>query len=125
MYTLTVETSFDAAHYLRGYQGKCANLHGHTWKIQVELQGIALSKIGILVDFKEVKSIVNNLIDSEFDHQNLNEHPSFQNANPTAENLSKYIFEELQSAFEIQAVPAELTSVTVFESDHCGATYNE
>lgn len=94
MYELTVKSHFDAAHVLRGYQGECSLLHGHTWDIEVTVAGDELDGIGIVYDFKRLKSDVEEVLRS-YDHSYLNEVEPFEELNPTAENLARVIFDEL------------------------------
>ena len=93
MYRLRIESHFDAAHKLLGYEGKCAELHGHTWKIEVFVVGAELNDVGMLVDFgileEKLRTIVRRL-----DHKLLNKITEI--GNPTCENLSKYVFQTLQ-----------------------------
>lgn len=113
-----VEDSFDAAHALRGYQGPCENLHGHTWKVQVFLQGDKLNKIGILVDFRDIKKALKEVV-SRFDHCNLNDLPEFKVENASSENIARIIFENLRTYEPIGL----LTKVTVWESPTSCASY--
>ena len=94
MYTLTVESHFDAAHALRGYKGKCEKLHGHTWKVRVFFSGEKLGKLGMLEDFKFLKRSLRECLD-ELDHGNLNELPAFSGVNPTSENVAAFIWKKL------------------------------
>jgi 6-pyruvoyltetrahydropterin/6-carboxytetrahydropterin synthase len=93
MHRLRVETHFDAAHRLIGYKGKCAQLHGHTWKVEVFLIGEELNDIGILVDFNILEERIRKII-GRLDHKLLNEIREI--GNPTCENISKYIFQSLK-----------------------------
>jgi len=111
-----VEGSFDAAHALRGYDGPCENLHGHSWKVQVFLKGEKLNRLGIMTDFKEIKAKLKEAL-ADFDHANLNELPIFKEKNPSCENLTRIIFERLKK--EISA----LSKTTVWESDKTCASY--
>src|SRR4029079_13876216 len=87
MYEVMIEEEFSAAHALRGYKGKCENLHGHNYKVQVYVRGAQLDHIGMLVDFTQLKAVTRDLIRS-LDHQHLNELKPFDNEiNPSAENL--------------------------------------
>jgi 6-pyruvoyltetrahydropterin/6-carboxytetrahydropterin synthase len=93
--TLYTETVIDSCHNLRDYEGKCRNLHGHSWKISVWIQGTDEQKdeVGILFDFSNVAKIK-----EEFDHKYLNEDiEAFRTINPTAENISFYILDSLLS----------------------------
>ena len=118
MFELTVEDSFDAAHALRGYDGPCENLHGHTWKVRVFLQGDQLNEIGLLEDFKNIKKHLKIILD-EFDHTNLNDLALFQKINPSSENLAKIIFDKLKADL------SGISKVTVFESPTTSASYSD
>jgi 6-pyruvoyltetrahydropterin/6-carboxytetrahydropterin synthase len=116
MFEIRVTTKFGAAHNLRNYGGKCENLHGHTWRVDVALRGASLNEIGLMRDFKDVKNALKEVL-SRFDHSYLNELSPFDKINPTAENLSKHIFDELVKVFP------ELFEVCVWESEDARATY--
>jgi 6-pyruvoyltetrahydropterin/6-carboxytetrahydropterin synthase len=95
MYEVMIETEFSSAHQLRGYQGKCENLHGHNWKIEVFVRGPRLNDIGLLVDFKELKTATKKVMD-QLDHKNLNELIPFnEKFNPSSENIARYILDEV------------------------------
>lgn len=105
---------FAAAHRLPQYEGKCNNLHGHEWKVDIALSGdikygpSAGSEVGMVMDFGRLKDIVNEIIIDNFDHHYLNDVIAFT---PTAENLAGFIFDELKE-FLVQ-----LEFVRVWESD--------
>ena len=120
MYQLTVESHFDAAHALRGYQGKCENLHGHRFKVMVKIRAGQLDGIGLVYDFTQIKAELNLVLD-RLDHTNLNETPPFTELNPSSENLAATIFQELASRFA--GVPVVLSAVEVWESPECSAEY--
>lgn len=120
MYNLTIETEFAAAHRIKEAGGKCENLHGHTWKVQVTLQGKKLDERGILIDFREVKEIVKKSLD-KLDHQYLNE--VLKNIEPTTENIAKYLFEKLEKELNLERV--KLSKVKVGESDKTWVSYSE
>jgi len=111
-----VEDSFDAAHALRGYEGPCENLHGHTFKVQVFLRGKGLNKLGLLEDFKTVKKELRSVLDN-FDHKFLNEVKPFTSQNPTSENLAKDIFLRLRRKIK------KISRVTVWESETTNASF--
>lgn len=95
MYEVMIETEFSSAHALRGYQGKCENLHGHNWKIQVFVRGSRLNEIGLLIDFKELKAATKKVMDA-LDHKVLNElNPFDERFNPSSENIARYILTEV------------------------------
>lgn len=124
MYTLKVEGAFEAAHQLPDYPGKCARLHGHNWVVEAVVKGRELDKLGMLVDFKTVKKALNNVLD-RYDHRFLNELVPFNTGvNPTAENLARIIFTELEDNAAFTA-EVQLAAVTVFESPKSSVTYTK
>lgn len=124
MYTLKVEGAFEAAHQLPDYPGKCARLHGHNWVVEAVVKGRELDKLGMLVDFKTVKKALNNVLD-RYDHRFLNELVPFNTGvNPTAENLARIIFTELEDNGAFTA-EVQLAAVTVFESPKSSVTYTK
>lgn len=118
MYELMVESRFDSAHNLRGYNGPCESLHGHTYKVQVSYRGSELGKLGMLVDFKVLKGALRSIIEY-LDHTYLNELPEFSEMNPTAENLARFIYERM-----VQSVDSGVSKVTVWETPTSSATYS-
>lgn len=121
MFKLIVETDFSAAHNLREYKGQCEKLHGHNWKVQVVLKAEKLDKLGMVMDFREAKRIIGEIID-RFDHTYLNELTDFKALNPTTENLSKILYDELKNSLP---TGVKVDGVTTWESDRCGALYFE
>jgi len=119
MYELSIETQFAAAHQLRGYKGKCENLHGHNWRVQVSISSEKLNSIGIVLDFHDFKKITNEII-SVLDHSNLNEVFPFTEINPSSENIAKWIYESAQKRFDDSV---KVNSVTIWESENASATY--
>ena len=118
MYQLTTHASFDSAHFLSGYEGKCRNLHGHRWKLEVTVSSEELVREGqirgMIVDFGELKKDVKNLAD-EFDHCLIIEKGTLKEKTmevlteeefkiiqvdfrPTAENFARYFYERMQKA---------------------------
>lgn len=118
VYRLRVESTFDAAHKLVGYKGKCARLHGHTWKVEVFVVGERLNDKGILLDFSILKEKISKMIE-RFDHKFLNDFKEI--GNPTCENISKYIFENLKD------LPnnVKLEKVRVWEGQKSWCAYYE
>lgn len=124
MYTLKVEGAFEAAHMIHGYPGKCARLHGHNWVVEAVVKGNELDELGMLVDFKIIKKALNETLDL-FDHRYLNElEPFASGVNPTAENLARIIFKELES-HTCFARDSILAAITVFESPKSSVTYTK
>ncbi len=120
MYNLTIETEFAAAHRIKEAGGKCERLHGHTWKVQVTIQGEKLNARGILIDFREVKKIIKKSI-NKLDHQYLNE--VLKNMEPTTENIAKYLFKKLEK--ELNSERVKLSKVKVGESDKTWVSYSQ
>ena len=125
MYEVTVEDTFAAGHYLRNYKGKCENPHGHNYKIRVTLAGAELDKAGLLLDFKDLKEVMKQVID-RLDHQMINEIEPFTFLNPSAENLSKYFFDQANARLRnLTNGRVWVKNVTVFETDTTTARYSE
>ncbi|MEW6102066.1 MAG: 6-carboxytetrahydropterin synthase QueD [Candidatus Omnitrophota bacterium] len=118
MYSIKVEGNFSSAHNLREYKGKCESLHGHNWRIEAVAQKEELDNAGMVIDFKEFKEKLNKILDG-LDHKYLNELSYFKKANPTSENIAKFIFGNLK-----EGIPF-LKSVTVWENNTSSATYEE
>lgn len=122
MYELMIELQFSAAHQLRGYKGKCENLHGHNWRVQVTVSSDKLNDIGIVIDFHELKAISQEVV-SNLDHSFLNEVFPFTEKNPSSENIAKWIYESVKK--KIREKECNLSSVTVWENETASATYFE
>ena len=125
MYELTVEDSFAAGHYLRNYKGKCANPHGHNYKVRLTLRGAELDKAGLLLDFKDLKGLIKDVIE-RLDHQMLNEIAPFIELNPSAENLAKYFYDETNDLLtSLTGGRVALKHVTIWETDTTTAQYSD
>jgi 6-pyruvoyltetrahydropterin/6-carboxytetrahydropterin synthase len=122
MFELMVETTFSAAHQLKGYMGKCERIHGHNWKVQVHVIAEKLNEIDIAIDFHELKRITNEVI-STLDHSILNEIFPFTEKNPSSENIAKWVYDSLRKKMDNEAI--QLSAVTVWESENASATYYE
>lgn len=117
MHLITSESSFDAAHFLTNYEGKCKNIHGHRWRVVVTIKGELTN--GMLVDFGDFKKDIKDLCDY-FDHSFIVEKGSLDKKlfdllnrqfvlrvvefRTTAENFSKYIFEEMSKKYSVKEV---------------------
>ncbi|RKY75640.1 6-carboxytetrahydropterin synthase QueD [candidate division KSB1 bacterium] len=119
MYHIFYETRFAAAHHLQGYNGMCSELHGHTWKVRVEIKADQKDEIGISFDFKKLKSITGKVID-RLDHHYINEVPPFDKKNPTAENLAEYFFHEVGI---LLPKTVAMSKVIVWESESYGVSF--
>jgi 6-pyruvoyltetrahydropterin/6-carboxytetrahydropterin synthase len=120
MYQVSIQTCFSAAHRLRNYNGLCENLHGHNWKVEATVAAETLDCAGMVIDFSILKQKLQQILDV-LDHQYLNEIDPFNDLNPSSENLAAYLFERLTNA--LHDTPAQLVSVSVWESDRAKATY--
>jgi 6-pyruvoyltetrahydropterin/6-carboxytetrahydropterin synthase len=120
MYEIKVITHFAAAHQLRNFKGKCEQLHGHNWKVEVTLRGESLNDEGLLIDFQEVRDLTNDILE-ELDHSFLNELPAFKDKNPTSENIAAHIFKELRNRLNDHHI--RVSKVAAWESESASASY--
>ncbi len=121
MYQVSVEQHFDAAHYLRGYQGKCEALHGHRFGVVAKISAAVVDEVGLAYDFTVLKQHLADIL-SRFDHTCLNDVPPFDNINPSSENIAATIYSELQP--KLVGAPVSLSCVEVWESPTAGVTYS-
>lgn len=121
-FSLKTILDFAAAHTLNGYDGDCARLHGHNWKIEVEIIGSKLNKVGMAIDFKQIKKQAKKVI-VEIEHRYLNDHPHFQNKNPTAANIAQFIYHQIQTKIESGMV--KMYQIIVWENKRNCVTYRE
>lgn len=122
MWKLKVKRDFSSAHQLRNYCGKCENMHGHNFGVEVEVEGDKLDeKVEILMDFKELKKSVDKILDT-LDHQHLNSLEYFKTVNPSSENIAKYIYIQLKPDLPENV---RLAWVSVSENESSTATYYE
>ena len=121
MFEVMIERNFSSAHQLRGYKGKCENLHGHNYKIEIYARGRELDKTGLLVDFVELKAAADDIV-QYLDHRNINELPPFDvELNPSAENLARFILERVAARVGDERV--QVYKVRCFETPTSVATY--
>ena len=122
MFEIQVHTEFSAAHFLKGYSGNCANIHGHNWAVDVYVTCGQLNEIGIGVDFRDVKQAINDIV-KDFDHRYLNELPAFANINPTSENIARHFYRKLANRLNSDVV--KVSKVKISESQNAGVFYWE
>ncbi len=120
MYEVAVEQEFDAAHYLRGYQGKCENVHGHRFRVVARVRAKETDDIGMAYDFTRLRQQLGQVV-GRFDHVCLNDTPPFDKINPSSENIASTIFTELQPI--LKGTGFSLSSIQVWESPHSSVTY--
>ena len=120
MLDIFIKTHFSGGHHLRNYPGNCEKPHGHNWKVKVTVRATELDALGMGIDFKTLKGVVNRVVD-ELDHRDLNDHPAFKDVNPSSEHIAMYIFSELKG--ELTTDRYALHSVTIRETDSSGVIY--
>jgi 6-pyruvoyltetrahydropterin/6-carboxytetrahydropterin synthase len=119
MFEVSVEETFAAGHSLRNYKGKCENVHGHNYRVQVTVEGEELNSIGLLVDFGDVKRAIRAIV-ARLDHQFMNDVPPFNTVNPSAENLARYFYDEISNGLP---PGPQIREVKIWETDITSATY--
>jgi 6-pyruvoyltetrahydropterin/6-carboxytetrahydropterin synthase len=126
MFEVSVEETFAAGHALRGYHGKCENVHGHNYRVRILIAGEALDAAGLLVDFVDLKQILRAIIE-RLDHRFLNDVPPFDELNPSAENMARYFHQEMSRRLDGAARPnpVRVAEVKIWETDTATATYRE
>jgi len=124
MFEVSVDQTFAAGHALRGYKGKCENVHGHNYRVRVTIEGDELNSIGLLVDFVDIKRMLRESIDY-LDHRFVNELPPFDEVNPSAENMAKFFYDRVHAALESESTKAaaRIKEVRIWETDTSVATY--
>ena len=122
MYRISKQLWFCAAHQVRLSETQCEAMHGHNYRVLVHAEARELDRIGYVLDFAELKKAATDLC-GRFDHGNLNEIEPFREGerNPTAEELSRYLCEQLSRRFDDGRV--RICKVEVFETDNNRAEY--
>jgi 6-pyruvoyltetrahydropterin/6-carboxytetrahydropterin synthase len=120
MYEIAVTSHFSGAHRLRYLHGKCEELHGHNWKVEVAVVSNRLGKEGIVIDFGILKQKIEKVL-KPLDHTYLNDLRYFSGIEPSSENIAKYIFNRLKK--ELKGHQGTLKKVTAWESETSSATY--
>ncbi|MFZ5594602.1 MAG: 6-carboxytetrahydropterin synthase QueD [Pseudomonadota bacterium] len=121
-YTLKIVTDFAAAHTLRDYPGACSRMHGHNWKLEVEVCATALDGVGMGVDFKVIRQAARDVAE-RLDHQYLNDIPPFDEINPTAENIASYFYQELSN--KLNSGFLKVSAITLWETERACVRYSE
>lgn len=122
MYELKIITQFAAAHHLRAFKGKCEQLHGHNWKVEVYLRASQPDQTGLVKDFGEIKAVTREVL-QRLDHTYLNDQAYFQQENPSSENIARYLFGELSRLLNDSRT--RISKIAVWESDSACAAYWE
>jgi 6-pyruvoyltetrahydropterin/6-carboxytetrahydropterin synthase len=119
-YEISVQSHFSGAHRLRYLRGKCEELHGHNWKVEVSVISNRVGKDGVVIDFGILKQKVDKVL-KPLDHTYLNELPCFSGTEPSSESIAKYIFDRIKT--ELKGHSVTLKRVTAWESETSSATY--
>lgn len=120
MYELTIELDFEAAHQLRGYEGPCARLHGHNYRLEITVAGERLDQRGLLRDFRELSAACRQVL-APLDHQLLNDIPPFDELNPSSEHLARVMFQQLSEALNDEVL--QVRQVRLWETPTASVTY--
>jgi 6-pyruvoyltetrahydropterin/6-carboxytetrahydropterin synthase len=121
MFLLNVKASYDSAHFLRNYHGKCENLHGHHYVVEAGLAFEDVGEGGMAFDFTDAKRHL-RAIANELDHQNINDLEPFTTLEPSAENQARWIYQELRR--RLDDVGENLAYVRVWETPNQWAQYS-
>ncbi|HKI86660.1 MAG TPA: 6-carboxytetrahydropterin synthase QueD [Thermoanaerobaculia bacterium] len=119
MYTISKDFTFSSAHAIRGHTRGCQNLHGHNYRVRIEVGAQSLDELGMVLDFSDLKAMANEIL-GPFDHHVINEVAPFDQRNTTAELLAEYVFEELERRLPRRV---EVMRVEVWETDGSRATF--
>lgn len=120
MYRVTLKDTFSSAHSLWDDEGKFEDLHGHDFKVEVDLERRDLDEIGVVIDFLDVKRKLKTIL-ARLENTFLNELPEFKGKNTSVENVARWIYDELSKEVNKQGVTVK--RVTVWETEDAGATY--
>ena len=122
MFKLIVKIEFSSAHILNGHPGDCKRMHGHNWTVEAKVEGNKINTIGMVIDFKDIKNSLSEII-SKLDHRFLNDIEPFKEDNPTAENISKYIYKELSKNINTDNI--KVSEIKLWETNNSAVIYSE
>ncbi|MCX5856682.1 MAG: 6-carboxytetrahydropterin synthase QueD [Deltaproteobacteria bacterium] len=120
MYEVTIKKSFSAAHILKEIGGKCEDLHGHNFVVEVTVKGESLNKEDLLIDFRVLKGWTNEILE-QLDHKYLNQIDIFKGMNPSSEQIARYIHDRLTD--NMKSMDLKVSRVTVWESENARVAY--
>lgn len=122
-FTVFKDYTFSAAHAVRGHTRGCENLHGHNYRVRVQVEASHLDALGMVIDFADLKAMVHEVL-SPFDHRVINDIPPFDVRNTTAELVSQFTFEEVERRLrQFDGGRVRLRRVEVWENDSACAIY--
>ncbi|MFW0884101.1 6-carboxytetrahydropterin synthase QueD [Candidatus Acidulodesulfobacterium sp. H_13] len=123
MYELKVTSGFSSAHALKGYNGKCENIHGHNWQVELITVSDTLNDIGLVIDFKLLKKYLNEIMEM-LDHKFINEIEFLNGLNPSAENIARLIYEEFEKKIRVgKYANIGVKRINVYETASSMASY--
>lgn len=122
MYEVTIKKSFSAAHVLKEIGGKCEELHGHNFVVEVSVASCELNAEGIVIDFRILKKWTDDVI-KELDHKYLNDIQCFEGMNPSSENIARFIYDRISK--KSRRYHLTVSRVTVWESENARVSYSE
>jgi 6-pyruvoyltetrahydropterin/6-carboxytetrahydropterin synthase len=120
MYEVTIIKSFSAAHILSEIGGKCEELHGHNFKVEITVAAKELNPTGLLIDFRFLKKVLGEILEG-VDHKYLNTLTTFTGMNPSAENIAKYLCKEMEQKVKTSGV--HVARVKIWESENAAVNY--
>lgn len=120
MYEVTIRKTFSAAHILKEIGGKCEEMHGHNFIVEVTVAGPSLNSEDLLIDFRVLKGWTNEVLE-EMDHKYLNDVECFKGMNPSSEQVARYIYNRL--AEKAASLKLTLAQITVWESENARVSY--
>lgn len=123
MFEVSIKSSFSAAHSLKEIGGRCENLHGHNFTVEVAIRSKQLAEQGVVIDFRELKSYLGEILES-LDHHFLNEIAPFEDTPPSSEHIARFIHDEMKKKIKEKNARMVLR-VDVWESDTSRASYWE
>ena len=121
MYEITTKKTFSAAHNLKDIGGRCEELHGHNFTVEVSVVSKKLNEEGLLIDFRILEGWIEEILE-ELDHKFLNDIPYFKDINPSSENIAKYIYDRIYEKVNFEKV--KVSRITVWESENARVSYN-
>jgi 6-pyruvoyltetrahydropterin/6-carboxytetrahydropterin synthase len=115
-----IRTDFAAAHQLRGYDGDCARLHGHNWRVELYVECSELDDLGLGIDYKIMKRELKAAL-AGWDHYNLNDVPPFDTINPSSENVARVLYEEMSRRLDDERL--RVSRIVIGETCTASVTY--
>jgi 6-pyruvoyltetrahydropterin/6-carboxytetrahydropterin synthase len=122
VYEIRAKADFNAAHFLRDYEGPCARMHGHSWKVEAAVNGEELGRSDLLIDFYDLRKMLQEVI-KDFDHSCLNDLEPFRDLSPTSENIASFVYNGMRDKLRESSHEVNLAWVSVSESPDTMVVY--